>query len=198
MELHISHCPKLQFIDANAFDETDLCKLDLSYNQLTSITPNLTEWRNLRGEINLQGNPWDCSCSGQWLVDEIVPMIYQHESLQYLLDDLRCARPANRKNTRLIKYLNHRGAFCGGPQLARLVDGTQPQELSQAGFPNIICSSDDEACLKIYKGTGFVAFCAMLVLTILVSIALIVVIVIRRKPTVRRNKFDSVWLMQNN
>lgn len=198
VEIQISHCPRLRLIDPKAFDQTDLCQLDLSYNQLASIPENLTEWESLRGEINLQGNPWDCSCSGQWLVDEILPMIYRNEALQYLLDDLRCAEPASRKDARLVKFLNHRGAFCGGPQLARLVDGSEPRELSQAGFASIICAVDEEDCWHVHKGTGFIAFCAMLAVTMLVSIALLVAIVIRRKRERRRDTFDSVWLMQNN
>ncbi|KXJ83773.1 hypothetical protein RP20_CCG001126 [Aedes albopictus] len=198
VEIQLSHCPKLQSIHHMAFVNLDLCKLDLSFNRLTSIPSNLTDWEALRGEIDLQGNPWNCNCSEQWMVDEILPMIYDSQDLQYMLEDFRCASPEARRNVRLVKFLNHRGAFCGGPQLARLVDATNSQDSPmQAGFANILCSVDDEACWHVHKGSGMIAFCAMLAVTVIVSVVLLVFISIRRKREMRRNTFENVWLMRN-
>ncbi|EAT42768.1 AAEL005739-PA, partial [Aedes aegypti] len=199
VEIRMSHCPKLQSISSMAFENVELCKLDISYNKLTSIPVNLTDWESLSGEVNLQGNPWNCSCSEQWLVDEMLPMLYENKDLQYLLDDFRCASPVARHNVRLIKFLNHRGAFCGGPQLARLVDGTQSQDSTvKAGFSSIICSVDDEACWHVHKGSGMIAFCIMMAATLLVSIALLIFIIVRRRKENRqKNTFENIWLIRN-
>ncbi|XP_062552771.1 leucine-rich repeat-containing protein 40-like [Armigeres subalbatus] len=197
VEIRISHCPKLKTINPSAFENVDLCRLDLSYNALTSISKNLIDWESLGGEINLQGNPWDCNCSQQWMVEEILPMIYETKDLQYLLEDFRCASPENRKNVRLVKYLNHHGVFCGGPQLARLVDGTQSQGTVKAGFANILCAVDDEACLHMHTGSGFYAFCVMVAVTLLVSVVLLIFIIIRRKRENRRISYESIWLIKN-
>ncbi|XP_058821327.1 toll-like receptor 7 [Topomyia yanbarensis] len=203
VEVRISNCPKLRRIDSMAFaEENNLCKLDLSYNQLTSIPQNLTEWYSLYGGVNLQGNPLNCNCSEQWLVDEILPLLYEKDELQYLLDDLRCASPVERRGKRLVKYLNHRGAFCGGPKMERLQMAPvntprldRSDEIVQAGFGNILCSVDDDQCLHAHDGWGMIIVAAVVTTTTLLSIVMIIFIAIRRREE-RRRAVESVWLMR--
>ncbi|KAL9707726.1 hypothetical protein quinque_011244 [Culex quinquefasciatus] len=217
VEIRISNCPKLRHIDAKAFEETSICKLDLSYNQLTSIPQTLVNWDDLHGGINLQGNPLNCDCTEQWLVDVILPKLYDQEDLQYLLDDLRCASPANRAGKRLVKYLNHRDAFCGGggsssggPRMERLqmesgsrrpsaaiaVDSSD--EIAQAGFlSRIICSVDDPDCLHAHEGHGLVALGVIVAVTLILAITMVVILVVRRLRPNPPVSSDGVWLMRS-
>ncbi|KAG4076224.1 hypothetical protein HA402_014773 [Bradysia odoriphaga] len=82
MEVVISHCEKLSNIDRNAMRHLDLCYLDLSYNNLSSIPELLTNWTRLNKGIDLQGNPFECSCSEQWMLDVILQQLYLNESQQ--------------------------------------------------------------------------------------------------------------------
>ena len=88
-DLEISHNPKLHTINENAFEGNSICRLDLSYNQLTSIPQNLTNWELLDHGINLQGNPFNCTCNAQWMLDIILNQLYKKEKHQYLLADLK-------------------------------------------------------------------------------------------------------------
>ena len=88
-DLTISHNPKLHTINENAFEGNNMCRLDLSFNQLTSIPQNLTDWKLLDDGIDLQGNPFSCSCDAQWMLDIILNQLYENEKLQYLLADLK-------------------------------------------------------------------------------------------------------------
>ena len=88
-DLTISHNPKLHTINKNAFEGSNICRLDLSYNQLTSIPQNLTNWELLDDGIDLQGNPFSCTCDAQWMLDIILNQLYKNEKHQYLLADLK-------------------------------------------------------------------------------------------------------------
>ncbi|XP_055639458.1 slit homolog 1 protein-like [Toxorhynchites rutilus septentrionalis] len=202
VEVSISNCPKLRHIDPKAFDATTLCMLDLSYNQLTSIPRDLADWNRMPGGVNLQGNPWDCSCSAKWLVDEVLPALYDREELQYLLDDFRCSSPSSRNGTRMVKYLNHVDAFCGGPRMERLQMAGSPAAVRdsdgtvRAGFASdIICSVDDPECLHAHEGLGLVIVCSVVAFTLILCLAMVIFIVIRRKRDRRKSSTDSVWLM---
>ena len=55
-----------------------LCQVDLSNNNLEYISPNITmiSGMKLKYGIDLQGNPFNCNCSLQWMLNDFVPWIY--------------------------------------------------------------------------------------------------------------------------
>lgn len=89
LTLTISHCPQLMKIEEETFMEMNIKSLDLSYNNFTSLPEKLVDWIEVTGEINLQGNPFDCSCSEQWMLDVILNKIYSNKKHQHLLLDLK-------------------------------------------------------------------------------------------------------------
>jgi len=69
-------------------------QLDLSNNRFTHLPSKLFNTNvynknvsNLKYLINLQGNPFICNCSLQWMLNEIVPKLYIMNPS--LLEDLR-------------------------------------------------------------------------------------------------------------
>lgn len=112
VELIISHNSALKTIK-NSFERVPkLCRLDLSYNKLQVIDHNWMNWSALSHGVDLQGNPIDCACHSQWLLDYFVPMLYEHRDTQHYLLELRCATPETFKGHRLVRYLNHANTFC--------------------------------------------------------------------------------------
>ena len=124
VELIISHNTALKSIK-NSFERVPkLCRLDLSYNNLQSINHNWMNWSALSEGVNLQGNPIDCTCKSQWLLDYFIPMLYQHKESQPYLLELRCASPGAFKGHRLIRYMNHTNAFCQ-PEVKQFTENLQ-------------------------------------------------------------------------
>jgi hypothetical protein len=66
-----------------------LLQLDLSYNALSSLDERVMHWESLEA-TDLQGNPWDCTCPMQWILDRVVPRVYS--TRQDLLYELRFVR----------------------------------------------------------------------------------------------------------
>ncbi|KAJ2939746.1 hypothetical protein O0L34_g17937 [Tuta absoluta] len=110
--LFLASCPALSEIKEEAFAGTSLCMLDISKNNLTSLSKGLVDWSRLAEGANLQQNPWDCSCDLQWVLDELLPSMYQSNSR--LLAELRCATPRAFAGLRLVHFYNWTGeAMCG-------------------------------------------------------------------------------------
>ncbi|XP_055541872.1 insulin-like growth factor-binding protein complex acid labile subunit isoform X2 [Wyeomyia smithii] len=195
VEIRIAGCLNLRHIDPKAFEGTTVCKLDLSNNQLTTIPEELIDWKSLYGGVNLQGNPLDCSCSQQWLVDELLSLLYEKRDLQYLLDNLRCATPPERKGQRLVKHLGHRGAFCGAVKMERLRNSPGEDNVVQAGFGSIFCTQYDEDCLHAHEGTGLIIFISMVVITSILSLVMLVFILVRRRNERRNMSKEGALLM---
>lgn len=107
--LEIRHT-SLSDIDEDAFSNLDLCKLDLSNNKLRWLPEKLLDWATMVG-VDLQGNPWHCECSLQWMVDSLIPTVYKND--QSLLEELRCASPDDVQGKRLVHWYNHSAALCG-------------------------------------------------------------------------------------
>lgn len=112
IELIISHNSALEKIKNSFIKVPKLCRLDLSYNRLKFIDHNWMNWSALDRGVDFQGNPIDCSCSSQWLLDFFVPMLYTNAAYQHYLYEMRCASPERFKGHRLVRYLNHTDAFC--------------------------------------------------------------------------------------
>ncbi|XP_066999854.2 leucine-rich repeat-containing protein 15 [Anabrus simplex] len=117
LDLTIAHNPHLAEVHKGALKHVrPLDKLDLSYNALTSLPMELASWENIT-TVDLQGNPWHCQCSLQWLLDEVVGHIYEKGDRR-LLVDLRCASPAALRDRRLVHYYNWKTpALCGGEHM---------------------------------------------------------------------------------
>lgn len=112
VKLIISHCSKLNSINNSFLKVPDLCYLDLSYNNLHIIDHNWINWTSLHKGVNLQGNPIDCTCSSQWLIDFLVPLLHAKQQFHQYLSELRCASPNAFKEHRLIRYFKHDSSFC--------------------------------------------------------------------------------------
>lgn len=69
-------------------------------------------WSALDRGVDLQGNPIDCTCDSQWMLDYFVPMLYKNRENHRYLMELRCATPERVKGHRLVRYLNHGDVFC--------------------------------------------------------------------------------------
>lgn len=65
-------------------------QLDLSENALTKISPEVIKSNGkfvAKRGIDFQGNPFNCECELQWMLNDFVPYIY--ESNPKLLESLR-------------------------------------------------------------------------------------------------------------
>lgn len=90
IELTISHCPSLNAIRNSFVNVSDLCYLDLSNNNFNIIDQKWANWRAIYNGINIQGNPLLCTCmASQWLVDSLVPQLYDNKKQQHFLENLR-------------------------------------------------------------------------------------------------------------
>ncbi|VVC86564.1 unnamed protein product [Leptidea sinapis] len=102
--LYLSNCVSLSQIDEGAFDGTDLCMVDLSKNNLTRLSRTLLDWSSLTEGANLQYNPWHCSCEMQWVLDDLLPLLYRINSI--FLSEFRCGSPRAYSGLRLVHWYN--------------------------------------------------------------------------------------------
>ncbi|XP_072931526.1 uncharacterized protein [Epargyreus clarus] len=110
--LYLSNCAMLNDIQDGAFDGTSLCMLDISKNNLTSLSKSLLDWSSISEGVNLQFNPWDCTCDLQWVLDDLVTQMYETNSR--LLSELRCGSPRAYEGLRLVHWYNWtEQALCG-------------------------------------------------------------------------------------
>ncbi|XP_077291260.1 uncharacterized protein LOC143914786 [Arctopsyche grandis] len=182
IDISISHCNALSKIEAKAFNDISICHLDLSYNNLKSISK--IENKVNRG-INLQGNPWDCSCDLQWILDDLLQEFYINHAA--LLHELRCDSPRQFKGLRFVHWYKWgERAFCSDSRKSRHMENYLLSE-STSG-------SAEDGTLGSHTIIMIVLFIAILVLFI-VAAALIVYLIkgkyrhsrqIRRKMTRQR------------
>uniref|UniRef100_A0A182NBT1 LRRCT domain-containing protein n=1 Tax=Anopheles dirus TaxID=7168 RepID=A0A182NBT1_9DIPT len=112
-EIEISFCPRLSHIDSNAFtDLLQLQRLDLSYNGLEQLSEDMANWGKIKHGVDLQGNPINCNCSMQWLVDDVIPAWHAHRALHHLFEKLRCARPPAYRDYLLVYLTVHDNLLC--------------------------------------------------------------------------------------
>ncbi|KOC63228.1 Leucine-rich repeat neuronal protein 2 [Habropoda laboriosa] len=104
INLTISNNNMLSFIHEDALEHMNLCSLDLSNNRLPYVAQHLIAHNDISTtfNINLQGNPFKCNCSLQWMLSDLMPKLY---SLQpNLLNNLRCAWPPQISNMRMVHW----------------------------------------------------------------------------------------------
>ncbi|KAG7211504.1 hypothetical protein KM043_010773 [Ampulex compressa] len=114
IDLVVSNNEQLTLIHAEAFQHLNICHLDLSNNHITQVSSQLiSDDDNLseRFLINLQGNPFECNCSLQWMLDDIVPWLYHTDPT--LLENLRCASPPKMASVRMVHWYKwNEKVFC--------------------------------------------------------------------------------------
>ncbi|KAJ6617885.1 Leucine-rich alpha-2-glycoprotein, partial [Pseudolycoriella hygida] len=175
VEVVISHCEKLSNIDRNAMRHLDLCFLDLSYNNLSTIPESLTNWTLLTEGVDIQGNPFDCSCSEQWMLDVILQQLYLNESQQHLLYDLKCAGPEQFKDHRFVKYYRKIAAFCNPNSAMRMA----PDEVEVSSF----AQSFGDVHLSLTAGPG----CIIIITLSVICVILMIVVAFKwRREHIRR------------
>lgn len=70
-------------------------------------------WSSLSQGVNLQGNPIQCTCASQWMIDFLMPQLHANREFHQYLLELRCSAPESFKSHRLVRYLGHESSFCG-------------------------------------------------------------------------------------
>ncbi|XP_034177572.2 uncharacterized protein LOC117602999 [Osmia lignaria lignaria] len=100
----ISNNEMLSFIHEDALKHLKLCFLDLRNNRLSYVSQELVmnSDTSVVLDINLQGNPFKCNCSLQWMLNDLIPSLYF--TRPDLLDNLRCAWPPQISNIRMVHW----------------------------------------------------------------------------------------------
>ncbi|KAF9418514.1 hypothetical protein HW555_004663 [Spodoptera exigua] len=166
--LYLSSCSSLVEIKAGAFDGTSLCMLDISKNNLTYLPKTLVEWSSVSEGVNLQHNPWDCTCDMQWVVDDLLPQMYAMNQ-SHLLAELRCGSPRAFEGLRLVHWYNWtERAMCS-------------EQYSRTGMHGnyMLEPSTEDGLQKFSSLTIILGVC--IIVTLLIAIALAVYLVKTRK-----------------
>ncbi|XP_022830901.1 protein artichoke-like [Spodoptera litura] len=166
--LYLSSCSSLVEIKAGAFDGTSLCMLDISKNNLTYLPKTLVEWSSVSEGVNLQHNPWDCTCDMQWVVDDLLPQMYAMNQ-SHLLAELRCGSPRAFEGLRLVHWYNWtERAMCS-------------EQYSRSGMHgNYMLEPSTENSLQKFSSLTIILG-ACIIVTLLIAIALAVYLVKTRK-----------------
>ncbi|XP_058056759.1 insulin-like growth factor-binding protein complex acid labile subunit [Anopheles bellator] len=113
MDLKITICPKVTHLEENLFTGLSaLERLDLSYNGLQQIPEQLADWGKIKHGVNLQGNPINCNCSMQWMLDRLIPEMKRHRELHHLFTRLRCVRPTIFHDQLLVHLTAYNNVLC--------------------------------------------------------------------------------------
>ncbi|KAJ0177417.1 hypothetical protein K1T71_007426 [Dendrolimus kikuchii] len=166
--LYLSNCPHLSAINDGAFDGTSLCMLDISKNNLTFLSKDLLEWSIATEGVNLQFNPWRCTCEMQWLVDDLLPQMYYTNNSR-LLSELRCGSPEGFQGLRIVHWYNWTDqVMCNDAYWRSGIRGTYMMEpSSEAKQPKV-------TNLTLILG-------ACIIISLLIAIALTVYLIKTRK-----------------
>lgn len=172
VDIHLSHNENLREIDEGAFDGVDVCHLDLSYNQLATISRNLTDWSRIKDGIDLQGNPFSCNCEDQWMLNDILYKLYDNTDHQFLLTDLKCQSPNEFKGQRFVQFLNHDNPFCGVGTSKRSEKMVVQENQHLGGFSFGTSNGNKNVQFELTHGPGFII---IIVMCALILIAMVLV-----------------------
>ncbi|CAG4937268.1 unnamed protein product [Parnassius apollo] len=172
--LYMSNCGSLSEIEEGAFDATSLCMIDISKNNLTELSKNLLDWSSLTEGANLQYNPWHCSCQLQWVLDEILPVLYKINSR--LLTELRCGSPRAYEGLRLVHWYNWtEQAMCSEMMRRSGPGGTYVLEPS----------TDSDSAFRVSTLTLILGACIIIGLLIVIALS-VYLIKNRRRHRIRQ------------
>ncbi|XP_012279467.1 leucine-rich repeat neuronal protein 1-like [Orussus abietinus] len=174
IDLVISGNGRLSFIHEDAFESFDVCYMNLSYNNLSQVHPKLFNLESKHVEkfgIDIQGNPFFCNCTLQWMVDTFVPLLYSTH--QGLLVDLRCASPASLRNKRMVHWYKWPGRVLCGDKSAPLLE-------------RAVQDVPEETKINIKGSTGMII--VLIGATVLLSLLVIVGIVLAKWKAKKRSR----------
>ncbi|XP_076376390.1 uncharacterized protein LOC117228581 [Megalopta genalis] len=176
INLTISNNEKLFTVHEDVFHHLRLCSLDLSNNKISYIASKLI-LRNgsfTMHAVNLQGNPFKCNCSLQWLLNDVVPKL--HSTDPQLLDNLRCAWPPHLSNMRMIHWYRwSHPVFC-----SNVSDFSNKFSMNAAGVLN------GNQVITFDTSTGLLA--ALGITIGLLTILMMVGMIWTRKLTLKRRR----------
>ncbi|KAF4521505.1 hypothetical protein B566_EDAN001805 [Ephemera danica] len=173
----LSHNPRLTSIHRSLLLGEDAAQhhwsfteVDLSYNALTSIPKDLAPWDIIEW-LDLQGNPWHCSCDAKWMVDTLVPALYSKNSTQ--LVEVRCATPERFAGRRMVHWLDYK---------------TDPMPW---------CSSDSQPAplqteVKVQTGSSHGMLIALTVVAVAGVVLIVVGVVLQRRYTRQRKEMATI------
>ncbi|XP_076246556.1 uncharacterized protein LOC143186717 [Calliopsis andreniformis] len=167
VNITLSNNKMLSFVHEEALKHLlqNLCYLDLSNNKITYISQKLIAHNStsMIYKINLQGNPFKCNCSLQWMLNDLVPYLYSAHP--HLLNNLRCTWPLQISNRRMVHWYGWKDkVFCGN-----VTDFTEELTISVASVLN----NDKVITLDSSRDVLIILGSAITVLTILVIIGII-------------------------
>ncbi|XP_050072365.1 leucine-rich repeat neuronal protein 1-like, partial [Anopheles maculipalpis] len=160
-ELEISFCPRLVTIESHTFTSLkQLERLDLSYNALQQVPEDMISWNLIEHGVDLQGNPINCNCSMQWLVDKVIPVMHSHRELHKLFPELRCAQPPMYKDYLVVHLTVHDNLLC-----------RKYREMDLPGMELVVQSMRDHRQMQVVRAQKMILVC-LIVGIILMSLYL--------------------------
>ncbi|KAI4486028.1 hypothetical protein M0804_006517 [Polistes exclamans] len=185
INLTISNNEKLIFIDERALDHMNACFVDLSNNKINYISPKLLLSSNgtlkINNGINLQGNPFACDCSLQWMLSDLIPQLYIINPS--ILNNLRCATPLSLSNKRMVHWYKwKKKIFCD--------DISELSNLSEKYMVHIEGVSEKKV-ITIESSPGLLAILgsAILVLIVLFVIGILLTQKLEKKRSRKNRRF---------
>ncbi|XP_064638659.1 SLIT and NTRK-like protein 2 [Lineus longissimus] len=110
-ELEIHSNPQLRLVEENALLSTpSLTKLVLYGNKLSSLSDNLLISRDSMSLIDFRDNPWDCSCSLEWMYYYLWSRLNNKTRLQ--IEAVKCGMDSSNFPGQRIVYLDTRNLEC--------------------------------------------------------------------------------------
>lgn len=173
-EISAENCG-IQDIAGETFLTNDnLRKLNLKNNTLHSLLPSDVPWRS--AWINLENNPWDCSCRNLWLMRET----YQLYTNLIHSQNIRCRTPSRFRHWSLVDVYN---ILKDNNECMELIDEFVKTSIGmeiQPGSPSPTAS---------YRDLRGLWFCEKVALNLLVVASLLIVFaILLRKKCVRSSK----------
>ncbi|XP_058794636.1 insulin-like growth factor-binding protein complex acid labile subunit [Phymastichus coffea] len=168
-----NHCVNLTLANNNLSDihentlkGLNLCFLDLKNNQFSYLPKKMfdSKLKSTEFGVDLEGNPFNCNCSLQWMLDDFVPWLYFKRPA--LLLDLRCMAPEDFRGMRMVHWHKWKNqVFCekSSLQSSRMI--VEPSAILGSGYNSITLHTSD--------GMVVVLIVAVIVLLLLVVTGII-------------------------
>ncbi|XP_076760446.1 uncharacterized protein LOC143428993 [Xylocopa sonorina] len=181
INLTISNNKMLSFVHEDALKDMNVCSLDLSNNQLTYVAQKLImrKGTNETSSINLQKNPFECNCTLQWLLDDLVPKLYSHQP--QLLDNLRCASPPEISNVRMVHWYGWEyEIFC--------TDKSYFNENLTMNIANVINNNET---VKVQGSSGMIVIVGLA--TTMLTILVVAGIILKHRMFLKKRRINRIF-----